>query len=381
MTSELVSGAIDAIKAGDKKRARKLLIEAIKLNSQDADAWYVLAAAVPEVEQKIDCLERTLKINPQHEKAKRALAKITSPPAKTLPRNKLLLGGALAVIAILMTCACGLIIRGIIKILDSPTQTPVPRSEVQIPTNIPTITPTEEQPTPTHTAISPTHTTVPTEIIGSIQAVYPCIPSSLPISGEVIEVVDGDTIHVLIGGQEFSVRYIGIDTPEINESFGQQAYQYNHSLVYGKKVGLYFDVSETDKYGRLLHYVFVGDTFVNYEMVLKGYAIAKDYPPDTACSDILHQAQDAAAAAKAGIWQPAPSGDRSIEVVPIATSPPGASSPAVTGCTCQFPDLDCADFGTHNTAQACYEYCLSIGRGDYYNLDGDHDGSACESLP
>ena len=79
----------------------------------------------------------------------------------------------------------------------------------------------------------------------------------------VIRVIDGDTIDVLIGGREFRVRYIGIDTPETVdprqpvECFGREASERNRRLVWGKAVGLERDVSETDRFGRLLRYVWM----------------------------------------------------------------------------------------------------------------------------
>ena len=56
-------------------------------------------------------------------------------------------------------------------------------------------------------------------------------------------------------------------------------------------------------------------------------------------------------------------------------------APPATGCNCTGPDLNCADFSTHAEAQACYERCKDLGYGDVFRLDGDNDGSACESLP
>ena len=79
-----------------------------------------------------------------------------------------------------------------------------------------------------------------------------CGCSSPPDMARVTQVVDGDTI-IIEGG--YRVRYIGIDTPEIYpevEAFGIEAWQANRRLVEGKEVRLERDVSETDKYGRLL---------------------------------------------------------------------------------------------------------------------------------
>ena len=105
-------------------------------------------------------------------------------------------------------------------------------------------------------------------------------------------VVDGDTI-VLQGDQR--VRYIGVDTPEVGgavEPFGPEASDFNRRLVDGTRVRLERDVSETDRYDRLLRYVYAGDILVNAELVREGYAEAMDYPPDTryaSCFDALER--------------------------------------------------------------------------------------------
>jgi len=101
------------------------------------------------------------------------------------------------------------------------------------------------------------------------------------------------------------VRYIGIDTPEIypqSEPFGREAWQANRRLVEGKRVRLERDVSETDKYGRLLRYVYVDGVFVNAELVKQGLARAKAYPPDTKYQDYLRQMETEAREAGRGMW-------------------------------------------------------------------------------
>lgn len=70
--------------------------------------------------------------------------------------------------------------------------------------------------------------------------------------------MDGDTIDVLIDGQEYCVRYIGIDTPEVcggADCYGPEASQANRDLVEDQTVALEKDVSETDQFDRLLRYV------------------------------------------------------------------------------------------------------------------------------
>ncbi len=118
----------------------------------------------------------------------------------------------------------------------------------------------------------------------------------------VTKVIDGDTI-VLENGK--IVRYIGIDTPEVSLGkvcFSQEATDKNKQLVLGKKVELNKDVSETDRYGRLLRYVYEGGNFINEILVREGYANALTYPPDTANSDLFMQAQKEAREEKRGLW-------------------------------------------------------------------------------
>jgi endonuclease YncB( thermonuclease family) len=125
------------------------------------------------------------------------------------------------------------------------------------------------------------------------------------VYAQVTEVHDGDTIWVRIDGDSFKVRYIGMNAPEIGDNlqpFGNEATDYNRQLVENQTVYLVQDVSDTDQYGRLLRYVFVGDTFVNAELVRVGLARAKNYPPDTLYSDFLFEMQSAAKAARLNIW-------------------------------------------------------------------------------
>ncbi len=96
----------------------------------------------------------------------------------------------------------------------------------------------------------------------------------------VLRVIDGDTIDVEINGERQRVRYIGMNTPERNEPCFDEATVANVELVQGKSVMLVKDVSDTDRYDRLLRYVYVGDTFVNEELVRQGYAEAVLYRPD-----------------------------------------------------------------------------------------------------
>ena len=137
-------------------------------------------------------------------------------------------------------------------------------------------------------------------IIVLLLSLYGC--RSAPDTATVTQVIDGDTITIADG---FRVRYIGIDTPEVYpklEAFGAEAWQANRELVEGKTVRLERDVSDTDRYSRLLRYVYVNDIFVNAELVRRGLARAKAYPPDTKHHDYLEELETEARQAGRGIW-------------------------------------------------------------------------------
>ncbi len=129
-----------------------------------------------------------------------------------------------------------------------------------------------------------------------------------PVAPLVTRVLDGDTIEVDIDGTIYKVRYIGLDAPELDDkqaefcALAQEATRYNRQLVEGKTVRLEKDISETDKYERLLRYVYVGNTFVNAELVRQGLAWAKVYEPDTKYQDTLERTEAEARQDKIGIW-------------------------------------------------------------------------------
>ena len=113
-------------------------------------------------------------------------------------------------------------------------------------------------------------------------------------SAIVTRVIDGDTVEVNINGKLRSVRYIGIDTPETkhpsksSECFGPEASRFNEELVSGQQVLLENDVTNTDRYGRLLRYLWIeGVGLVNQILVESGYARVSTYPPDVKYEALL----------------------------------------------------------------------------------------------
>ncbi len=125
----------------------------------------------------------------------------------------------------------------------------------------------------------------------------------------VTRVIDGDTIEIE-GGE--TIRYIGIDTPETVhpekpvEYFGKEASEKNRELVEGRIVRLEKDIQNKDAYGRLLRYVWLGDTMVNVELVRLGYAYSYSFPPNVTYQELILQAEQEARQNERGLWAAGP---------------------------------------------------------------------------
>jgi micrococcal nuclease len=237
-----------------------------------------------------------------------------------------------------------------------------------------THTPTAEPPTPTSatTPLLPKDTPAPP-------------PTNTDTVAQVTNIVDGDTIDVLINGATYRVRYILVNTPERGQPFYSEATAANAALVSGQTVTLVKDVSETDRYGRLLRYVYLADgTFVNAELVRQGYAQIATFPPDVAMEAEIRAAQAEAIASGSGLWAaPSPVAPVITEpVVESADSPP-SDNPNDDQCDPAYPDvcippisvsgdLDCGEVPQYAR--------FRVLPPDPHGFDGnDNDGTGCES--
>jgi micrococcal nuclease len=130
------------------------------------------------------------------------------------------------------------------------------------------------------------------------------------IEGLVVRVVDGDTIHVQLSDRLEKVRYIGVNTPELRhpqrgvEPGSHAARAVNRRLVEGKRVRLELDVQPRDRHGRLLAYVWTGDTMVNAELLRLGYAQVMTVPPNVRHQSLFLKLQRAARDSHRGLWGP-----------------------------------------------------------------------------
>jgi micrococcal nuclease len=184
-------------------------------------------------------------------------------------------------------------------------------------------------------------------------------------------VIDADTIEVLLDGQPYRVRYLGMDAPEPDEWLGPEAADANRQLLAGGAVLLERDRSDADQYGRLLRYVWVGDMMVNAELVRLGFGRAWNVAPDERYREHLLLLEQEARTAGRGLW---------------GVQPPAAEAPATAppsdgreGCDASYPDvcipppppdLDCGDVPYRR---------FRVLPPDPHHLDGDGDGVGCES--
>jgi micrococcal nuclease len=228
-----------------------------------------------------------------------------------------------------------------------------------------------------------------------------------------IEVTDGDTIRVDVNGRNEPVRLILIDAPETHdpnnppECFGQEATTYlSWLLSLGGDLYLETDVSDRDRFGRLLRYVWLdfGDGefyLVNEAMVRAGYAAFSTFPPDVKYAEEIREAGQFARENSYGLWSGCITDDegdtdelrgtqgigagQQTEVDPAQAgsqpSPEQAiiSDPASAfGCEPAYPDvcippsppdLDCGDVAYGR---------FTVYPPDPHRFDGDHDGVGCE---
>ena len=127
---------------------------------------------------------------------------------------------------------------------------------------------------------------------------------------DLVKTIDGDTIKVIYNGKEQNLRYLLIDTPELNhkqqgkQPFAEEATKRNDELLKSGKLEIEFDIGEReDKYGRLLAYVYIDGKSVQQKLVEEGLArVAYIYPPNTKHLDPFKEAEKNAQQAGIGIW-------------------------------------------------------------------------------
>ncbi|WP_225986131.1 thermonuclease family protein [Psychrobacillus glaciei] len=132
--------------------------------------------------------------------------------------------------------------------------------------------------------------------------------STVLTSAVVTRVVDGDTIKVKVNGKEETVRMILVDTPETKhpklgvQPFGPEASSFTKNALTGEEIELEKDISERDRYGRLLRYVWIDGKLFNETLIEKGLARVAVFQPDVKYIDQFRELQQKAQKQGIGIW-------------------------------------------------------------------------------
>jgi len=213
---------------------------------------------------------------------------------------------------------------------------------------------------------------------------------SIPEIFFVKRVVDGDTIELENGEK---VRYIGMDTPESVDPrkpvqcFAKEASKKNEEMVLNQQVKLEKDITDRDKYGRLLRYVYVHDTFVNLELVKSGYAHVYTYPPDVKYNAQLLEAEKEARTNNRGLWSACNEQKAPQPVTPPHPSPLATEEPSPQKTTPNYgtaskkqndslpPSLACDIKGNiNNKKEKIYHLpgCLSYNQTKIDTSRGEH---------
>jgi endonuclease YncB( thermonuclease family) len=170
------------------------------------------------------------------------------------------------------------------------------------PIALPTPAPTR-QPTPVNTRVLPVEVLTP-------QPTPSLTPIPDEVAGLVIDVIDGDTLAVVLDGdrarQAYTVRLVGIDAPENISSnpWGVVAYETNKKLAKLKIVRLVRDQTDFDAEGYLLRYVYIDNQLLNVTLVQQGLARAAIKAPDTRFETTILAAEAEAKAQQRGLWNP-----------------------------------------------------------------------------
>lgn len=344
-----IERAFELAEEGNREAALQLAIEILKTDPNHLEAWRLAASVTDDREQQAHALRQVLTLRPDETWATEQLRKLedeaeadedvstrkkvgsstkaTTPKRTTLWRTSLLrIGGiTLAGIAIIML---GIILA--LKVF-SPTLPDVMENKT------PTLANLSQSDTPT---LSPTSKGLDPDLIASSDTISPTItpvsPSqdTSPPSSEtavVVRVIDGDTIEVELDESMVEVQYLGIYVPTLDDLCGQQAAEFNASLVDGQTVSLVREISDTDSEGRLLRHVYVGSLFVNAEMIAQGYALAAITPPDVGQSEYFASLEQQAREGNLGcvntlIPESIPSDEGE-------STPPGAGNTSTTEAT------------------------------------------------
>lgn len=193
---------------------------------------------------------------------------------------------------------------------------------------------------------------------------------------QVVRVKDGDSIVVSSGGKNVDVRLADIDAPEHRQPHGDAARAALRALVDGRDVRL--ALVGGDAYRRIVAHVYVGEVDVNAQMVRRGHAwVRRAYSP----APRLLAAEDAARGERIGLWkQPAPTPPWEWRRGKRSAAKPGAADGKTKLVLKTVPKVQCGTKSYCREMSSCEEAVAFLRQCAVSTLDGDGDGTPCETL-
>lgn len=151
------------------------------------------------------------------------------------------------------------------------------------------------------------------------------LPSGVGLTIEVTRVSDGDSLRATSVEGELEIRLLGVNAPERDDCFGEEARTELERLLATGSVTLHPWPGETDQFGRQLGLLVASDVFVNLSLVESGHVIARAQS-DHGFDDEFESAERVASEAERGLWAPDACGtpsDAELTIVEIEDDPPG----------------------------------------------------------
>ncbi|MFC0708846.1 thermonuclease family protein [Azorhizophilus paspali] len=225
-------------------------------------------------------------------------------------------------------------------------------------------------------------------IAALLLSVVATLASAEHITCKVVGVSDGDTFTCLTDAKkQVKVRMAEIDTPESKQPYGSKSKQALSDMVFGREVSVH--VQETDRYGRSVGRVHVGDVDVNAQLVSQGAAwVYRQYNKDKA----LLMLEDQSRKAKRGLWALPESErippwewrraarDQRQEKREASSVPVTEKRPAPVVASSSSSGFSCSTRKTCGQMSNCAEAEFHLTECGNGRLDRDNDGVPCESL-
>jgi len=204
-------------------------------------------------------------------------------------------------------------------------------------------------------------------LICSILLVCLALPATADtITGKVVAISDGDTLTMLKDKTQYKIRLSEIDTPEKGQPYGKKAKQILSALVFGETISV--KVETTDRYGRTVGRIYLGDLDVNAEMVKNGHAwVYKKYAKDKN----LYQLEALAKENEVGLWSLP-----ETQKIPPWEWRRGKRETSVK----EVANFECGTKRYCKQMVNCNEAMFYLKKCGLSRLDGDKDGIPCESL-